>query len=257
MGVFGNIFERKLCDICGKECNIFGGTKLKDGRLCKECVNKLSPRLENLKHLTVDDIRDHLAYREENEEKVKNFNVTHVIGGKGAKLYLDMEKKELIISSDTNWRNLNPDILNFSQIVGNDVDIKENRTELKTKDENGKEVSFDPKQYKYSYNFYIYLDVNTPWFNSIPIKVNGYTVEGFDSFDYDTCYLQTQEMCEILDLLKDDQLDVVDEAIEYYKELENSPRKKYNKTYYANSKRYSRSSDYYEKKDPRKNHYKF
>ena len=103
MGVFGNIFERKLCDICGKECNIFGGTKLKDGRLCKECVNKLSPRLENLKHLTVDDIRDHLAYREENEEKVKNFNVTHVIGGKGTKLYLDIEKKELIISNENNW----------------------------------------------------------------------------------------------------------------------------------------------------------
>ena len=73
MGIFGNIFERKNCDICGKQTNIFGGTKLENGRLCKDCANKLSPHLSGLKHLTVDDIRDHLAYREENAEKVKAF----------------------------------------------------------------------------------------------------------------------------------------------------------------------------------------
>ena len=43
MGILGNLFERKNCDICGNQTNIFGGTKLENGRLCKDCANKLSP----------------------------------------------------------------------------------------------------------------------------------------------------------------------------------------------------------------------
>ena len=62
---------------------------------------------------------------------------------------------------------------------------------------------------------------------------------------------------EILDLLKNGQEDVVDEAIEYYRDLMASPKRKYNKTYYNDTRRYSRSSEYYYGKDPRKDHYKF
>ena len=257
MGLLDNLFEREECDICGGKVGILGGTKVKDGRLCKDCARKLSPHLSNLKSFTLDDIRDHLAYREENDEKVRAFNVTHVIGNKGTKLYLDMEKKQMIITSYNNWRNDNPDILEFSQIVGNDMEIKENKTEIKKKGEDGKEVSYNPKRYEYSYNFYVYLDVNSPWYNSQTIKVNGSSVDGYDNEEYELCYIQTQEICEILDLLKNGQEDVVDEAIEYYRDLMASPKRKYNKTYYNDTRRYSRSSEYYYGKDPRKDHYKF
>ena len=73
MGLFDNLFERKECDICGGKVGLLGGTKVKDGRLCKECAGKLSPHLTGLKNLTLDDIKEHLAYREENAEKVKAF----------------------------------------------------------------------------------------------------------------------------------------------------------------------------------------
>ena len=257
MGLFDNLFERKECDICGGKVGLLGGTKVKDGRLCKECAGKLSPHLTGLKNLTLDDIKEHLAYREENAEKVKAFNVTHVIGGKGAKLYLDMEKKQIIVSSSTNWRNSNPDILNFDQIVGNDLEIKENKKEIKKKGEDGKEVSYNPKRYEYSYNFYIYLDVNSPWFNAQTLKVNSSAVDGYDNDVYEQCYIDSVEMCEVLDLLKNGETEQVDEAVSYYKSLREAPKRSYGKTYYTDTKKYSRSYSYYYEKDPRKDHYKF
>ena len=75
MGFLDGIFERKTCDICGEKCGVLGGTKLKDGRLDKNCVNKLSPLLGYLKNYTVEDIKEHLAYREHNEEIVKGFTL--------------------------------------------------------------------------------------------------------------------------------------------------------------------------------------
>ncbi|MBQ3384856.1 MAG: DUF4428 domain-containing protein [Erysipelotrichaceae bacterium] len=258
MGVLGNLFERKNCDICGKQTNIFGGTKLENGRLCKDCANKLSPYLSGVKHLTVDDIRDHLAYREENAEKVKAFDVSYAIGGKNAKLYIDMEKQQLIVSNSGNWRNTNPDILNFDQIVNCDLDIKENRTEIKKKDEEGKEVSYDPKRYEYSYNFYVYITVNASFFNSMSMKINGSSVDGYDNDEYEECYLISQEICEILDLIRNKETDLIDEAVEYYTNRLNAPKRTYNKnTYYSDTRKYSRTYDYYLERDPRKNHYKF
>ena len=42
MGLFGKIFEKKSCDICGGEIGLLGNRKLEDGNLCKECAKKLS-----------------------------------------------------------------------------------------------------------------------------------------------------------------------------------------------------------------------
>ena len=43
MGLFGKVFEKKECDICGGEIGLLGNRKLDDGNLCKECAKKLSP----------------------------------------------------------------------------------------------------------------------------------------------------------------------------------------------------------------------
>ena len=79
MGFLDGIFERKVCDICGQKCGILGGTKLKDGRLDKSCTEKLSPLIGYLKNYTVEDIKEHLAYREENLKAVENFHTTRTI----------------------------------------------------------------------------------------------------------------------------------------------------------------------------------
>ena len=43
MGLFGKMFEKKTCSICGGEIGLLGNRKLEDCNLCKECARKLSP----------------------------------------------------------------------------------------------------------------------------------------------------------------------------------------------------------------------
>ena len=67
MGLFGKIFEKKNCDICGAEIGLLGNRKLEDGNLCKECASKLSPFFSDRRRSTVEQIREQLDYREANK----------------------------------------------------------------------------------------------------------------------------------------------------------------------------------------------
>ena len=40
MGLFGNLFEKKICSVCGGEIGLLGNRKLEDGNLCKNCAKK-------------------------------------------------------------------------------------------------------------------------------------------------------------------------------------------------------------------------
>lgn len=70
MGLFGKIFEKKSCDICGGEIGLLGNRKLEDGNLCKECAKKLSPFFSERRRSTVEQIREQLDYREANKDRV-------------------------------------------------------------------------------------------------------------------------------------------------------------------------------------------
>ena len=90
------------------------------------------------------------------------------------------------------------------------------------------------------------------------MKINSSSVDGYDNDEYEECYLISQEICEILDLIRNKETDLIDEAVEYYTNRLNAPKRTYNKnTYYSDTRKYSRTYDYYFEKDPRKNHYKF
>ena len=41
MGLFGKLFEKKECAICGGEIGLLGNRKLEDGNMCKACAAKL------------------------------------------------------------------------------------------------------------------------------------------------------------------------------------------------------------------------
>jgi len=36
MGLFGKLFEKKICSICGGEIGLLGNRRLADGNLCKK-----------------------------------------------------------------------------------------------------------------------------------------------------------------------------------------------------------------------------
>jgi len=80
MALFGKLFEKKVCSICGGEIGLLGNRKLEDGNMCKNCAAKLSPWFSDRRSSTVEEIKAQLDYREANKEAVAAFNVTRSLG---------------------------------------------------------------------------------------------------------------------------------------------------------------------------------
>ncbi len=165
------LFDKKFCDICGNKIGLLGNRKLEDGNLCKDCASKLSPWFSDRRRSTVADIKAQLADREANQAKVAAFNATRTLG-ENYIVYLDEDAKKFIVSTSSNFRNGNPDVLDFSQVTGCDLEIDEDRTEIYHQDAEGHNVSYNPPRYDYSYNFNVHLRVNHPWFDEMTFRLN-------------------------------------------------------------------------------------
>ena len=159
MGLFGKLFDKKECSICGGEIGLLGNRKLEDGNMCKSCAARLSPWFSDRRQSTVDEIKEQLDYREANREKVASFRITRTLGER------------------TNLEEANPDVLSFSDVTGCKLDIDESRTEIEYEDKDGERKSFNPRRYAYSYDFYIVINVNNPYFNEIRFQLNSESVD--------------------------------------------------------------------------------
>ena len=140
------LFDKKYCSICSAKIGLLGNRKLDDGNLCKDCASKLSPWFSDRRHSTVEQIREQLDYREA---------VTHA----------------------KNLKEANPDVLRFSDVTGCDINVDEDRSEVKRKNEQGEEESYQPKRYEYSYDIKVLIHVNNPYFSEIEFKVNDRDIE--------------------------------------------------------------------------------
>lgn len=176
MALFGKLFEKKECAICGGEIGLLGNRKLEDGNCCKKCAAKLSPWFSDRRQSTVEEIKEQLAYREANQEKVAAFHATRTLG-EGTKVLLDEDAGKFMVTSARSWQEANPDVLSFSDVTGCQLDIEEHKTEIEYKDQEGKRQSFNPRRYAYSYDFYIVIHVNNPYFNEIRFKLNSSSVD--------------------------------------------------------------------------------
>jgi hypothetical protein len=176
MGLFDKLFEKKTCDICGKELGLLGKRKLEDGNICKDCASKLSPWFSDRRRSTVAEIEDQLAYREENKKAVEAFHVTLSLG-KNMKVLMDEDAAKFMVTRERNYKDANPDVLDFGQVTGCHLDIEERRTEEMREDSEGKEVSYMPPRYFYSYDFHMIIQVNHPYFDEIAFDLNSYDVE--------------------------------------------------------------------------------
>lgn len=176
MGLFGKLFDKKECSICGEEIGLLGNRKLEDGNLCKNCASKLSPWFSDRRQSTVEEIQQQLSYREANQAKVNSFRITRTLG-ENTKVLLDEDAGLFMVTSAKNLSEANPDVLSFSDVTGCKVDIDERKTEIEYKDADGERQSFNPKRYAYSYDFYIVINVNNPYFNEIRFKLNSNTID--------------------------------------------------------------------------------
>ena len=125
---------------------------------------------------TVEEIKAQLDYREENQKKVAAFHTTRTLGA-DTKVLLDEDAGKFIVTRARNLVEANPDVLDFADVTGCNLDIDESRTELKREDKDGREISYNPPRYEYSYDFYITIFVNNDYFDEIRFKINSDSVD--------------------------------------------------------------------------------
>ena len=187
------LFDKKICDICGKEIKLLGNRKLDDGNMCKDCAAKLSPWFTGRKRTSVAAIKEQLAYREENEKKLKSFNPTRIVGDH-YKFYIDEPNKCFVVSYlNTKWREANPDLIRFSDVRNMSVKIDEDEDELYYKDSEGKSVSYNPPRYEYEYDFKFHIDVEHPYFDDMDFTLNGSS--GKPENPGDARYMELVDIC--------------------------------------------------------------
>ena len=170
------LFDKKFCDICGQKIGVFGNRKLTDGNLCKDCAAKLSPFFSERRASSVAEIREQLSYREANREEVARFHATRSLG-RNTKVLLDEDARRFVVTSARDLEQANPDVLDYSQVTGVELDINENKNELKVKNAQGQMVSYVPPRYDYSYDFNVVIRVNHQYFDTIRFKLNSSSVK--------------------------------------------------------------------------------
>lgn len=197
MGFFSGLFEKKICDFCGNEIKFFGNKKVEDGNMCKDCASKLSPFFSDRRRSTVEQIREQLAYREANKAHVAAFNLTRTLGN-GRKVLIDDHAGKFMVTSSSHWRDENPDVMDLSSVTGVTVEVKERRTEIKHKDAEGKDVSYDPPRYDVDFDIYDTIQVNNPYFDDIEIKINQNRIEHLNSAEFVNYKAQADEIKAVL-----------------------------------------------------------
>lgn len=169
MGIFGKIFEKKECSVCGKEIGLLGNRKLEDGNCCKECARKLSPWFDDRRHSTVDQIKRQIIYRDENRMALNGFRPT-VSYGEYYPLRAELTNgvpTRFVVERTDNYMEENADIISFRDVTSFNIDVRASSRELMDKNSEGKEIRFIPPRFEYSYEFYAEIHVNNPYFDDM------------------------------------------------------------------------------------------
>ena len=177
MGLFDR-FKKQDCEICGKEVGMFGYKKLEDGEICKDCIKLLSPWFDDRRHSTVEQIKAQIAYREENRTALDSFRPTVAYGERytlRAELVNGIPTRFVVAQTD-DYKEENADIISFKDVTSFNIDVREDKRELKYRNSDGENVSYNPPRYEYSYDFDAQIHVNHPYFDDICFEINRETI---------------------------------------------------------------------------------
>lgn len=106
-------------------------------------------------------------------EREPDFVLAASVSGANLATELCCQQQVYLILMDVQTENReNGLILNYLQLTGSNLDIDEGRRELRRTDKDGKQVSYDPPRYEYSYNFDFTITVDTPYFDEMSFRLN-------------------------------------------------------------------------------------
>ena len=166
------IFDKKICSLCGGQIGMLLNHRLADGNMCPECAKKVSPLLEDRANRTVQSMREHLIYRQDNEQLARQVN-PDVILGEGTRVCIDTARGLFFVTGSRNWVQDNPDMIPLGAVRGCTCDVQEKRTERYTRDRAGNRVSYRPPRYDVEYIFTMTIEVENPWFSTIRFELSG------------------------------------------------------------------------------------
>ncbi|MBQ9001354.1 MAG: DUF4428 domain-containing protein [Eggerthellaceae bacterium] len=189
MGLFGGLFKKESCGVCGAEVGALKRKKIADGAICKGCAAKCSPWFDDFKGATTASIQEQIEYRERNKNELRSFELGRSYGDFGAVLISADGKRFCAlgkssegffssprqIASIDEVIDMNPDIIPVSDVESVDVDIRETRDEHK-RTENGRQVSYSPRRYTYKYTFVVDIRTKHPYAKNIRVQLNNGTV---------------------------------------------------------------------------------
>ena len=113
MGLFGG---KSICPICGNVAKGIVGAKIKDKvKLCGDCTRKMDMELSMIQFQTVDDIKEHLATREQNQFEYSSFRPTNEKKANNVIFREDANMKRWYFSYEKNPSN--PTLFTYDQIV--------------------------------------------------------------------------------------------------------------------------------------------
>ncbi len=178
-----------------------GGMKtLSDGKLCKECKQKLSPFFTITGSTNTQQVKEHLAYRERNKEEVAKFNVTQRVGGEKQSLYVDEAAGKFLFSTGEDCKSGNPDVFKLSDVASVRVEIRRSPAYSTIYDYNNRSVTnkFDPLyQFSNRYDFDVIIDLNLDWVKQITFQVGRNRKES----SYGACSVLTENVVRACALL--------------------------------------------------------
>ena len=178
------LFKKDPCCLCSGKTGLLD-KKCIDGKVCKECRKKMSVWFDNYKNVTAEMLNAQLQSKSEDMKHLDDYNFSKIFGEMGV-ILIDDEAKVFTAFPDTSSglfkdqrnvrsiedvKDLNPDIISFSQVKDFDIDITETmREDKQTVD--GQQVSFNPPHITYMYMFTLRLKVEHPYIEFVNIMLN-------------------------------------------------------------------------------------
>ena len=155
---------------------MFGYKKLEDGEICKDCLKLLSPWFEDRRHTTVAEIKEQIAYRQQNAKELEHFTISRQIGKNEYVMYIEEVNgvpTRFFVTNQSDYKAVNPDIISFKDVISCITDVDERHEEIKQRNSEGQMVSYRPPRYKHHHDFYIRMEIrNNPYFHEIKFRIN-------------------------------------------------------------------------------------
>ncbi len=113
------MFVQQECSICHSELTRFGNITVKDGIICRNCRKLCSPFLTNeqLAEKTVNEIKEHLRYREENQAALNEKKLSLLTEGY-YNLFADEQREYFCLTKKNSIGKENCDLFRFDSVRG-------------------------------------------------------------------------------------------------------------------------------------------